>query len=192
MAAGRDGGRRVGAARRVKDGAAARGGCSSHRCGAQWAGGRQPVGRAAWEALLLEAQPEVGGAVRSDRELHPDFVSDTFSAFYPMAASSRVITRLHLEDSGCGGAMPLRCLGIHWPTGAGSCCTVTSMAPRSCWTRSILETATLGAPFMISGGQGRFPPRPCDRQGRLRTQRSSAVERAAPVRSRNGSCQRLL
>jgi phytoene dehydrogenase-like protein len=55
---------------------------------------------AGWDTLVLEAQPDVGGAVRSDRELHPDFVSDTFSAFYPLAASSRVITRLHLEDYG--------------------------------------------------------------------------------------------
>ena len=55
---------------------------------------------AGWDTLLLEAQPDVGGAVRSDRELHPDFVSDTFSAFYPMAAASRVIQGLHLEDYG--------------------------------------------------------------------------------------------
>jgi phytoene dehydrogenase-like protein len=58
------------------------------------------LAEAGWDTLVLEAQPEVGGAVRSDRELHPDFVSDTFSAFYPLAASSRVITRLHLEDYG--------------------------------------------------------------------------------------------
>ena len=55
---------------------------------------------AGWDTLLLEAQPDIGGAVRSDRELHPDFVSDTFSAFYPMAAASRVIKGLHLEDHG--------------------------------------------------------------------------------------------
>ena len=55
---------------------------------------------AGWDTLLLEAQPDIGGAVRSDRELHPDFVSDTFSAFYPMAAASRVIQGLHLEDYG--------------------------------------------------------------------------------------------
>ena len=62
----------------------------------------QPTGwpRPAGTLLLLEAQPEVGGAVRSDRELHPDFVSDTFSAFYPMAAASRVINGLHLEEYG--------------------------------------------------------------------------------------------
>ncbi|HEY6684359.1 MAG TPA: NAD(P)/FAD-dependent oxidoreductase [Propionibacteriaceae bacterium] len=58
------------------------------------------LAEAGWDTLLLEAQPDIGGAVRSDREIHPDFVSDTFSAFYPMAASSRVITRLHLEDYG--------------------------------------------------------------------------------------------
>ena len=29
---------------------------------------------AGWEVLLLEAQPDVGGAVRSDREVDPDFV----------------------------------------------------------------------------------------------------------------------
>jgi len=55
---------------------------------------------AGWDTLLLEAQPEVGGAVRSDRELHPDFISDTFSAFYPMAAASRAITPLRLEEYG--------------------------------------------------------------------------------------------
>ncbi|WP_322920928.1 phytoene desaturase family protein [Nocardioides renjunii] len=55
---------------------------------------------AGWEVLVLEAQPTPGGAVRSDRELHPDFVHDTFSAFYPLALASRTIRSLHLEDHG--------------------------------------------------------------------------------------------
>src|SRR5215211_5149534 len=55
---------------------------------------------AGWDTLLLEAQPDIGGAVRSDRELHPHFVQDTFSAFYPMAAASPVIRSLHLERYG--------------------------------------------------------------------------------------------
>jgi phytoene dehydrogenase-like protein len=55
---------------------------------------------AGWQTVLLEAQPSSGGAVRSDRELHPDFVSDTFSAFYPMAVASPVITGLGLEAYG--------------------------------------------------------------------------------------------
>jgi phytoene dehydrogenase-like protein len=55
---------------------------------------------AGWDVLVLEAQPEVGGAVRSDREVHPDFVTDTFSAFYPMAAASPAIRSLGLEEFG--------------------------------------------------------------------------------------------
>src|SRR3712207_8574568 len=34
------------------------------------------LAEAGWEVLLLEAQPKIGGAVASDRELHPDFVHD--------------------------------------------------------------------------------------------------------------------
>jgi len=55
---------------------------------------------AGWSVLLLEAQPDVGGAVRSDREVHPEFVHDTFSAFYPLAAVSPTITSFGLEAHG--------------------------------------------------------------------------------------------
>jgi phytoene dehydrogenase-like protein len=75
------------------------------------------LAEAGWDTLLLEAQPEVGGAVRSDRELHPDFVSDTFSAFYPMAAASRVITELHLEDHGLRWRHAPAVLGHSLPNG---------------------------------------------------------------------------
>ena len=55
---------------------------------------------AGWSVLVLEAQPEPGGAVRSDREVHPDFVHDTFSAFYPLAAASATVQSLRLEEHG--------------------------------------------------------------------------------------------
>ncbi|WP_439938064.1 phytoene desaturase family protein [Nocardia sp. N13] len=55
---------------------------------------------AGWDVLVLEAQPAPGGAVRSDREVHPDFVHDTFSAFYPLALASRAIAPLELERHG--------------------------------------------------------------------------------------------
>lgn len=55
---------------------------------------------AGWSVLLLEAQPEVGGAVRSESDVHPDFVHDTFSAFYPLAAASPTIRSFDLEDHG--------------------------------------------------------------------------------------------
>ena len=50
--------------------------------------------------LVLEAQPHPGGAVTSDRGLGEDYVLDTFSAFYPLAAASPWIGRMGLEDHG--------------------------------------------------------------------------------------------
>ncbi|MYS12276.1 NAD(P)-binding protein, partial [Streptomyces sp. SID6041] len=55
---------------------------------------------AGWSVEVLEAQQEPGGAVRSDRGVHPDFVSDVFSAFYPLAAASPVLARLDLAAEG--------------------------------------------------------------------------------------------
>ncbi|GAA3486124.1 MULTISPECIES: phytoene desaturase family protein [Streptomyces] len=55
---------------------------------------------AGWQVTVLEAQDEPGGAVRSDRAVHPEYVSDTFSAFYPLAAASPVIAGLGLEKYG--------------------------------------------------------------------------------------------
>ncbi len=55
---------------------------------------------AGWSVLVLEAQPTLGGAVRSDRELDPEFVHDTFSAFYPLAIASPAMRAMKLEDFG--------------------------------------------------------------------------------------------
>jgi len=38
---------------------------------------------AGWDVLVLEAQGEPGGAVRSAELTEPGFVSDAFSSFYP-------------------------------------------------------------------------------------------------------------
>lgn len=55
---------------------------------------------AGWDVLLLEANDVVGGAVRSAEVTAPGFVTDLFSAFYPLAASSPVIRGLDLEQHG--------------------------------------------------------------------------------------------
>jgi phytoene dehydrogenase-like protein len=55
---------------------------------------------AGWDVLVLEAEPEPGGAVRSGETAHPGFVHDRFSAFYPLVAASKVITALELEKHG--------------------------------------------------------------------------------------------
>jgi phytoene dehydrogenase-like protein len=55
---------------------------------------------AGWSVLVLEGQPEIGGAVRSADDVHPGFVHDTFSAFYPLAHASPTLRSFHLEDHG--------------------------------------------------------------------------------------------
>ena len=54
---------------------------------------------AGWDVVLLEANDEVGGAARS-AELHPGYVTDRFSAFYPLAAAAPSIRRLDLQHHG--------------------------------------------------------------------------------------------
>ncbi|WP_275693151.1 FAD-dependent oxidoreductase [Nocardioides sp. TF02-7] len=70
-----------------------------------------------WSVLVLEAQPEVGGAVRSDRELDPAFVHDTFSAFYPLGAASPVLRSLELERHGLRWRHAPAVLGHRWADG---------------------------------------------------------------------------
>lgn len=55
---------------------------------------------AGWDVVLVEANNEVGGAVRSAEVTEPGFLSDMFSAFYPLAAGSPVIRDLELEKHG--------------------------------------------------------------------------------------------
>ncbi|MFE1285693.1 phytoene desaturase family protein [Streptomyces sp. NPDC058751] len=55
---------------------------------------------AGWSVEVLEAQDTPGGAVRHDHGVDPDFTSDVFSAFYPLAAASRVLGDLRLEQEG--------------------------------------------------------------------------------------------
>jgi phytoene dehydrogenase-like protein len=49
------------------------------------------------DVLVLEAQPEPGGAVKS-AELFPGYVSDLFSAFYPLSAVSPALHALGPQD----------------------------------------------------------------------------------------------
>ena len=52
-----------------------------------------------WDVVVLEAQSEPGGAVRS-AELFPGYISDLYSAFYPMSVASPAMSALHLEEHG--------------------------------------------------------------------------------------------
>jgi phytoene dehydrogenase-like protein len=55
---------------------------------------------AGWRVLVLEAQPDPGGAVRSAELTHPGFVHDLCSAFYPLGLASPVLRALDLPTHG--------------------------------------------------------------------------------------------
>ncbi|WIM88005.1 NAD(P)/FAD-dependent oxidoreductase [Candidatus Mycobacterium wuenschmannii] len=54
---------------------------------------------AGWDVIVLEAQAEPGGAVKS-AELIPGYISDLYSAFYPLSVASPALQALQLEDHG--------------------------------------------------------------------------------------------
>lgn len=62
--------------------------------------GANVLADAGWDVLVLEAQPEPGGAVRSGELTLPGFVHDRFSSFYPLAHASPAIAGLELEAHG--------------------------------------------------------------------------------------------
>ncbi|HEU5270883.1 MAG TPA: NAD(P)/FAD-dependent oxidoreductase [Jatrophihabitans sp.] len=55
---------------------------------------------AGWRVLICEATEYAGGAVRSAEVAAPGYLSDLFSAFYPLTAASPVIQSLELSDYG--------------------------------------------------------------------------------------------
>ncbi len=71
-----------------------------------------------WSVLVLEAQPTPGGAVASAEDVHPGFVHDTFSAFYPLAAASPTIRALRLEEHGLRWRHAPAVLGHPFPDGS--------------------------------------------------------------------------
>jgi phytoene dehydrogenase-like protein len=84
---------------------------------------------AGWEVVVLEAQSEPGGAVRTGQLTLPGFHHDLFSAFYPLAAVSPVIRRLALESHGLRW---LRApITLAHPTPDGNCAVIASDMDRS-------------------------------------------------------------
>lgn len=73
---------------------------------------------AGWSVLVLEAQSGVGGAVRSDGSVHPGYVHDTFSSFYPLAAISPTIRSFGLEYHGLRWTHAPAVLGHPRPNGS--------------------------------------------------------------------------
>lgn len=120
---------------------------------------------AGWSVEVLEAQQEPGGAVRSDRGVHPDYVSDLFSAFYPLAAASPVLARLDLAAEGLRWSHAPRVLAH--PLRVGRCAVLE---------RRVQETAS-GLDRFASGDGDAWQPRFSSRSPRRRSPRSSESER---------------
>ncbi|MEV2253275.1 NAD(P)/FAD-dependent oxidoreductase [Streptomyces sp. NPDC050147] len=72
---------------------------------------------AGWSVEVLEEQDEPGGAVRSDRGVHPDYVNDLFSTFYPLAAASPILADLQLQQEGLSWSHAPRVLAHPLPDG---------------------------------------------------------------------------
>ncbi|MFJ1707380.1 phytoene desaturase family protein [Kitasatospora sp. NPDC088346] len=85
---------------------------------------------AGWQVDVLEGQPEPGGAVRSDRGVHPDYVHDVFSSFYPLAVASPAIGALDLERHGLRWTQAPTVLAHPMPD--GRCATLHRGAATTC------------------------------------------------------------
>jgi phytoene dehydrogenase-like protein len=83
-----------------------------------------------WEVLVLEAQPEPGGAVRSAEAVEPGFVNDRFSAFYPLGIASPHIAALQLEQH-----------GLRWSHAPAVLANPVADAPALCLDRDRDKTA---------------------------------------------------
>jgi phytoene dehydrogenase-like protein len=91
---------------------------------------------AGWSVLVVEAEEEPGGAVRSGELVEPGFVNDRYSAFYPLGAASPVFRRLGLEIPFRHGPLVL----AH-PAPDGTCATLERDGGDPRWRR--LEPAIL-------------------------------------------------
>ena len=93
---------------------------------------------AGWSVLVLEAEAEPGGAVRTGELTVPGFRHDLFSAFYPMAVASPVMTGLQLEEHGlCWRRSPV---ALAHPLPDGRC--VSLSVDRTETARSLESFAT--------------------------------------------------
>ena len=79
---------------------------------------------AGWRVLVLEAQPDPGGAVRSAELTHPGFVHDVFSAFYPLGVASPVMRALELESYGLRWCWAP--LALAHPSADGKCAVLST------------------------------------------------------------------
>jgi phytoene dehydrogenase-like protein len=70
---------------------------------------------AGWDVLVVEAADHAGGAVHSDQSVQAGFITDLFSAFYPLGAASPILQSLRLDDYGLSWTHAPSVLAHVWP-----------------------------------------------------------------------------
>lgn len=91
------------------------------------------------DVLVLEAQPDAGGAARSGELLEPGYRHDRFSAFHVLAAVSPALQSLQLEAHGLRWARSP--LALAHPSSDGTC---PAVAATTAQTAELLERCSPG------------------------------------------------
>ena len=118
--------------------------------------GANVLADAGWDVLVLEAQPEPGGAVRSAELVEPGYVSDLYSAFYPLGIASPHLRRLHLEEHGLEWVQAPAV--VAHPTSDGTCATLYRDIERTAASVGAFAVADADAWRRLSEGWERVQP----------------------------------
>lgn len=121
-----------------------------------------------WSVVVVEANAEPGGAVRSGEITEPGFVHDLFSAFYPLAVASPPLRRLELEKWGLRWRRSP--LVVAHPLLDGRCAALSTDVERTAaslerfaagdgdrWREMVGEWQRISGPF-LDAVLGPFPP----------------------------------
>ncbi|WP_168705876.1 phytoene desaturase family protein [Gordonia paraffinivorans] len=125
---------------------------------------------AGWDVTVLEAAPQVGGAIKS-AELTPGYVTDLFSAFYPLAVASPAFADLDLGSHGLTWSRAPFAFGhpagpsdddapvVH-PDPADTAAHLARFDPRdgTRWLDLVAQWQTTVRPILLNSLFGPFPP----------------------------------
>jgi phytoene dehydrogenase-like protein len=123
---------------------------------------------AGWNVVVLEASGRPGGAIKADGSLYPGFVTDWYSAFYPLAAASPVLNSLELERWGLSWCRAPAVLAHVFPDGRcavlgrdveTTAASMETFAPGdgAAWIKLVEEFEKIREPF-LQAILGPFPP----------------------------------
>ena len=143
---------------------------------------------AGWDVLVLEAQPEPGGAVKS-AELFPGTSATSTARSTRCRSSHRRCGRCIWRTTACVGCTPPRSWATPAPptTTTRRSSTATSTAPQTIWSGARPATATGGGSCSTSGSTSRTRcSRPCSHRSRR-----SAVRRDCCAGSARAGALRL-